>query len=353
MNARTPRLIALIPACLLALYLGDDLSAQPSSWDAWQFQWENDAFAAFSGSDEHYTNGLRFSWVRNPDLKANPTWTDDFAEKWCSRIPCGPEQAFPEIAYGHSLVHTFYTPEDITVLQLIPADRPYAGHLHFGTQLTLRGDTDRDDPDKNRPTENYFDLQIGFVGPEAEAEWIQTRVHELIDDDIPQGWNNQLEFEPTAQLLYRWRRKMGDRTLDLIPHVGGGIGNVMVFAEAGATARLGRNISAFPVLNIAPTATPVDLQVTDWEYYLFAGLAGRGVAHNIFLDGNTFRDSHSVDKENWVYDLTAGFFVQYKNYQVHYTFTRRSREFSPNFDDDGGRHDYGSLAFSYLTAWPP
>jgi hypothetical protein len=335
------------------MFLVSAEAAAQTNWDAWQLQWENDAFAAFSGSDEHYTNGLRFSWVRNPDLKRNPEWTDRFAEWWCPRISCGPRDAFPAIAYGHSLVHTFYTPEDITVEPLIATDRPYAGHLYFGTQLMLRGDTHPDDPDRNRPTENYFDLQVGFVGPEAGAEWLQTRVHELIDDDTPQGWDNQLDFEPTVELIYRWRRKLGDPTFDVVPHLGGGVGNVMVFAEAGATARLGHNISAFGDPTIFPTATPVDLQVTDWEYYLFAGAAGRGVAHNVFLDGNTFSDSHSVDRENWVYDLIGGFFVRYKKYQLHYTFTRRSREYSPSFDDDGGRHDYGSIAFSYLIAWPP
>ena len=36
-------------------------------WLGWQFQWENDAGAILSGSDEHYTNGLRFAMVRNPD----------------------------------------------------------------------------------------------------------------------------------------------------------------------------------------------------------------------------------------------------------------------------------------------
>lgn len=35
----------------------------------------------------------------------------------------------------------------------------------------------------------------------------------------------------------------------------------------------------------------------EWEAYVFAGAEGRGVASNIFLDGNTFEDSHTVDRE--------------------------------------------------------
>ncbi len=148
--------------------------------------------------------------------------------------------------WGHSLTHTFYTPEDITVASLIPTDRPYAGHFHFGTQVFLRNDSDVDDWTRNRPVQNYFELQLGFIGPEAGAEWLQTEVHKLVDSDLPQGWDHQLGFEPTVQALYRWRRKIGNRHRDFIPHWGAGLGNVMIFAEAGATARLGWNLSDFP-----------------------------------------------------------------------------------------------------------
>lgn len=351
--------LSLVIPFLAHLLVAFTATAQVTKWAAWQFQWENDAFAAFSGSDEHYTNGLRFSWVRNPNQRANPEIAHDFAEWWCGRVPCGrsanpdEEPSPPSIGYGHSIIHTFYTPEDITEERLIRTDRPYAGHLSFGTQLRLRGDTDIDDLSRNQPTENYFDLQIGFVGPGAGARWLQTRVHEVIDDDRPAGWHHQLDFEPTLQLIYRWRRKIGNRTFDVVPHLGGGLGNVMTFAELGATARLGHNISAFPVEVIAPTASPVDLQVTKIEAYAYIGAAGRAVAHNLFLDVKPFASSQGIDQENWVYDLTAGVFARYKKFQFNYAFTRRSREFTPTFDNDGGRHDYGSVAVSYLIAWPP
>ncbi len=330
------------------------VAQQPARWAAWQLQWENDALAAFSGSDEHYTNGIRFSWIRNPDRRAVPAWIADAGERWCgvTRL-CGPLAGALSVNLGHSISQTFYTPEDITAAPLIVGDRPYAGYLHFGTQVFLRNDSDVDDWRRNRPIQNYFELQLGFIGPATGAEWLQTEVHKLIDDDLPQGWDNQLHTEPTVQAIYLWRRKLGTSNLDFIPHWGAGLGNVMIYANAGATARFGWNLSDFPVLTIAPTATPVDLNVADWELYGFLGAAGRGVAHNIFLDGNTFRDSHSVNKESWVYDLKAGFVARYKKCRLSYTFVRRSREFSPTFDDDGGRHDYGSVAFTYLTTWKP
>jgi hypothetical protein len=328
-------------------------SAADRRWAAWQFQGENDALAAFSGSDEHYTNGVRFNWLRNPLARDNPEWTAAFGEWWCARTKLCRIQAPPDVAYGHGIGQNMYTPEDITDPALIVTDRPYAGYLYYSTLVLLRNDTARlpEEWRKNRPVQNYFDLQIGFVGPESGAEWVQKRVHELIDDDRPEGWDHQLGLEPTIELIYLWRRKVGGEHFDLIPHWSAGLGNVMIFGAAGGTARFGFNLADFPEIVMVPTVSPAALNVSKWEAYVFAGAEGRGVARNIFLDGNTFRDSHSVKREDWVYDLKAGFAVRWKRWRFSYTFTRRSDEFTPNFDDDG-RHDYGSVSLGW-TAWPP
>ncbi len=41
-------------------------------------------------------------------------------------------------------------------------------------------------------------------------------------------------------------------------------------------------------------------------FAFFAGAEGRALARNIFLDGNTFTDSPSVDSHAFVADFTAG-----------------------------------------------
>lgn len=355
----------LFAAALTGVLAGSALKAQDAdslrSPMSWQLQWENDAFAIGSGSDEHYTNGVRINWLRNPLARDNPKWTAGFAELWCIRTRlCGfksADDATPsDVVWGHGVGENFYTPEDISVPQLIVTDRPYAGYLYYSTLLLLRNDTARlpDDWKDNRPVQNYFELQVGVVGPEAAGEHLQSWAHEVIDDEQPQGWANQLNVEPTLQLIYVWRRKQwGNTRFDLIPHWGLGLGTVMTYAAAGGTVRYGRNLSDFPEMVIMPTVSPPALNVEPIEYYVFLGAEGRGVAHNIFLDGNVFGgDSHSVDKESFVYDLKTGFAIRYKEWRLTYTFTRRSNEFSPNFDDDGGRHDYGSISFT-RSIWPP
>jgi lipid A 3-O-deacylase len=64
---------------------------------------------------------------------------------------------------------------------------------------------------------------------------------------------------------------------------------------------------------------------------------------NIFLDGNTFKESHSVNKKPVVGDVQAGAVIQYDRLRVSYTQIFRSKE----FDDQDQPHNSGSLSVSY------
>ena len=81
----------------------------------------------------------------------------------------------------------------------------------------------------------------------------------------------------------------------------------------------------------------------DFNWYLFAGLEGRAVLQNIFLDGNTFSDSHSVNKKLFVGDLQAGLTAQWARFQFSYTQIFRTRE----FEGQGSADIFGALSLSY------
>lgn len=51
------------------------------------------------------------------------------------------------------------------------------------------------------------------------------------------------------------------------------------------------------------------------------------MARNIFLDGNTFSDSPSVDKYPLVADLSAGVAMNIKNTKIAYALVYRTEEF--------------------------
>jgi hypothetical protein len=52
------------------------------------------------------------------------------------------------------------------------------------------------------------------------------------------------------------------------------------------------------------------------------------VAHNLFLDGNSFRSSASVERIPWVADLISGGAIQITSHiEVSYTRVTRTLEF--------------------------
>lgn len=311
-------------------------------WLGWQLQEENDSIALFSGSDEFYTQGLHLRFWRCPEF--TPKWAETMGLWLATRLY--PDKEL-DMVFGLEIGQHMFTPESIAETALIVDDRPYAGWLYagllFGVTEPVRVE--------ERPIQQLFEIQFGVIGPESGAEWAQTKVHELINDEEPMGWDNQLPTELAVNLFYQWRRRIGSETFDVVPSLGGALGTVQIYLSAGASVRAGRHISDFgPAVNNATFLSRRDRDRHPWEAYVFAGAEGRAIARSIFLDGSTFTDSHSVDKETFVYDLKAGASVRYGALRFTYTFVRRSKEFDPLPAGGGrasGEHDFGSFNFSF------
>ena len=77
--------------------------------------------------------------------------------------------------------------------------------------------------------------------------------------------------------------------------------------------------------------------------YTYASGEVRAVARDIFLDGNTWRHSHSVDKRPVVADLSLGFVLHWPRFQVAYTQDYRTKEFYGQLRRDV----FGSVGFSF------
>ena len=80
-----------------------------------------------------------------------------------------------------------------------------------------------------------------------------------------------------------------------------------------------------------------------WGWYVFAGVEGRAVAHDIFLDGNTWRDSRSVDREPLVGGASLGAVLVLPWARLTYTHTFRSKEFEGQCD----RARFGAVSLSF------
>jgi hypothetical protein len=313
----------------------------PSAFSAY---FENDTFV---GTDKHYTNAVKLSWMSR-DLLAyehDPTlrpWVTDFL----SRFQFIRNREDPELRYNVvlSLGQNIYTPENTRAEELLEDDRPYAAWLYGAVALHA----------KTRNLLDSFEVSLGAVGPIAMGEVAQNNVHDMIDDLRAQGWDNQLEDEPG--LMLTWLRAVRPNIYpseglgwDLILRYGATLGNILTYANAGGEARLGWNIPAdFGSSRIRPgggLAASGEKPRTGFGGYLFADLDARLVGRNIFLDGNTFRDSHRVNKKYLVADLSAGFSLFYESFRMTYAWVYRTDEFD---GQEGGGQFFGSVSFTYL-----
>ncbi|HSF43755.1 MAG TPA: lipid A deacylase LpxR family protein [Thermoanaerobaculia bacterium] len=305
------------------------------------FTGENDLFA---GTDQHYTNGLRYSAVRG-NVGETPWWGREIAR---DLGVCGTEQGNEartcfRVDRGYAITHTIYTPTNIDIAAPIPGDRPYGGWLHYTTMFDLQNDTDK-------RVHHHFEADFGVTGDWSLAEDIQTEWHEIINSDPPMGWDNQIDNSLTFLLLYRYRKVVFQkfnadediRLFDFAPHAVGAFGNVFTYGGAGITARLGYNIPKEFHDGIEPTAAGSAGSSHPLSVFVFAGAEGRAVGRNVFLDGNR-SNGLSVDKEPFVSDLSAGLAVGYKRLLVSYRLVQRSREFEGQLDP----LNFGSIAITW------
>lgn len=291
---------------------------------------ENDLFA---GTDRYYTSGIKLSWS-SPDLeKFSDTPYASPLLPLFNIIPY-----INETDYQKNLVfalgQNIYTPDNTEAFELIDDDRPYAGWLYLGIGVVW----------KNADVRNSLVLNLGVVGPWSYAQETQRLVHDLRNLDHPKGWDNQLHNELGATLVYerKWRWPKHERRSgldwEMLPHAGAALGNVQTYANIGAELRAGLNLpDDFGTPAIGPaatTSTPVDGSLGadrsrfDLGLYVFARADGRAVGRNIFLDGNTFGDSHSVGHNPFVADLSVGAAINIKNTKLAYAFVYRTKEFS-------------------------
>ena len=295
---------------------------------------ENDLYA--TSSDQNYTNGFRATYF---DVGAK---APKFASLLAKYVPTFDVNKTTSIYY--SFGQNLYTPENITVREPDPKDRPYSAFLYGTAGLTSVTDNHIDD----------LEVTLGIVGPWALGEETQEAVHDLVDARDPSGWDHQLENEPGV--ILSWQRRwpeayaqgFGPFYFRLSPYAGASLGNVYTYGAGGISAQLTPKRFKWQSdpLRVRP-AMPGNgfFAVPDnqFSWSLFAGVEERAVARNIFLDGNSFESSPSVNKRPFVTDANTGITLTYGRTQIAYTINWRSKE----FDGQADPSIFGALSIGY------
>ena len=316
-----------IVAVLLIVALGMTGSARAQG-GTWSFVLENDLFA---DTDRNYTNGIALSYTTAPDA------VPDFAKRWAQALQRDHNPtAFATVSVGQQM----FTPIDIGARRPLPDQHPYAGYLNIAGAFTA----------VSRQRLDSVNIAVGVVGPAALGEQAQAFVHKLIDGRDPNGWDNQLKNEPALLITYdrRYRSLIDFDAFglqgDLVPGFGLSLGNVELSGRGSLALRFGTGLEddyGAPRIR-SGLATSGALAGNGTTAYRFAAVEGEAVGRSIFLDGNTFRDSLSVDRNPFVADFQFGAALGYNQVRVAYTFVVRT----PTFDTELGRQRFGAVSVS-------
>jgi len=332
----------LIFASLAALALGvsaggakDAASPETALGDAhrpWSLslRWENDTFG---GSDRFYTDGVSLSLAHT-----GPGWLDPVAD-W---LPWGEGRRTVGYDFGQIMV----TPSDTTLAVPDPNDRPYAGILYVGLSLHIEKDNHY----------NGIKFITGVVGPWSLAEETQKLVHRWVGSGLPQGWDYQLHNELIFNLVYEHRRKyrlLGaphGLAVEALPLGNLMLGNVLTQGQLGGQIRVGYHLPddfgttlMRGMVHLPPPRASADAAAQKWSVYFFGGGNANLVARNITLDGNTWKDSRSVDKEWFVPAAEVGMAVSFHWLTAAFAYVFWGQEFEGQKDYS----EFGAFTVSY------
>ncbi len=243
---------------------------------------------------------------------------------------------------------SYFTPRDLSLAVPDPTDRPYAGILTVGLALHVER------------SNSYHGLKLtaGLVGPWSLGEETQDLAHEIGGWGRPEGWDYQLHNEPLFNLGYEYRHKfrLAGRpdgwAVEAIPTAGAALGNLLTGAQVNGLVRFGYNIPNDFGLTLARGMgqLPPPQHGEDTGFWSSCGFAiyGAGIAnlvlYDVTLDGNTFQDSASVDKNYFVPAAAAGIVVGNRRILASFTYVFWGKE----FENQPEWSTFGAVTLTYF-----
>ena len=303
---------------------------------------ENDIFA---GTDYGYTSGAKVSWI-SPELHREGPQGRRSA---LLHLPLMNDPGYRRnisLSFGQMI----YTPRNIKYPGVIDGDRPYSGITYVTVGVHRM----------NACVQDTIEFATGILGPHSYAEYLQDKAHDTFKSVRPNGWENQLgdEFLLNVFLERKWRmtryRLREHLEMDVISYLGISLGNALSAGNTGFQARLGPDLphdfgtylihpghrSSAPMSGADPRFSR---RLSDLSLHVFVGVSGYAVARDITLDGNSFQDSHRIEKEPFVLEMMAGLGILFSRFKITYAHAYRT----PSFKEQQHGQLFGSITISY------
>lgn len=295
---------------------------------------DNDAFV---GNDSGYSNGLFVSTFEIVERK-NKHIGNDF---WVAPLMWSmPRENFIMAANAYSLGQSLNTPSDIKIENPSLLELPYSALLAASNSyITV--------------TPDYADIAtttLGVVGPMALGEEVQSFVHGIIGANDPKGWDTQIKNEVVFSFnrgrSYRAWTTQSDN-FDLLANGSVTVGTIESSVDVGAFIRYGNNLErSHPTTLLASSRISNPIAVDGW--YVFLGSRIGYMLNNIAIDGNTFRDSRSIDYQRRYVSITTGFAYTWRDLSITFAIN----DFNILKDDSGEQAladltEFGTISFSW------
>ncbi len=305
---------------------------------------ENDWMSAtldndfFVNEDNGYTNGLYVSSYEIDDTPSFESNNDVWVKPFMWSMPSDPALTRVKV---HSFSQTLMTPNDLTLRNPPESSFPYAGLLSYtNTYISVRADH----ADKISTT-------IGVVGPLALGKQTQKTIHKIIGAQDPKGWDTQLKNEPVfmisrSRTWRTWVSKSGK--MDFLMGGGVNVGTIKSGVNTGMILRYGNrmeNSFASVLLSSSRISNPI---AVDHGWFVFTGVLFNYDFNHIFMDGNTFRDSRSIDYDHSTSIFSSGLSYSWGDASLAFAI---NTPFSINGDARDSELDkyfrYGTLTFAW------
>ncbi len=306
------------------LHLDNQITRATKSW---AFAFDNDVLVP-GGRDQDYTYGINFTQTGNNAREASISLNNPLLvlDKWL-----GNERSSLSLqeAFSREIGVFGFTPEDISISQANPNDRPYASLIYLSSS---REQIDLVDNVAWKST-----LTLGALGLAIVGE-LQNVVHEATNSERPQGWDNQISDggELTGRYVVARQKYIEgfSDNLEVKSTVQASLG-YLTEASWSLSFRKGRIHSPWSSFNPelasygeksshSSNSKPVN------EHYFWAGVALKARVYNAFLQGQ-FRNSAVTYEHNQLnpvlIEAWAGYTFAFKQgYRISYVLRGHSSE---------------------------
>ena len=316
----------------IIIALGVTVPSFSSAETVWRsMTYDNDIFV---GEDSGYSNGFYFSEYQTSQ-GASKVIPGVLLTPLLKMLPKKRRMGeYNSTTFGQAIL----TPSDISTEFPSEKDLPYSGLLLMNQTYITQDESVAD----------KISTSIGVVGPWSGAEAAQKLVHRITGSDEPKGWDQQIGNELVFQFSRgrAWRNwHSSSNTMDLISQAEINLGTIESSIIGGMMFRFGDNIErtySAGLLSQSRTTNPVAI---DGGWYFYAGLHFSYLFNNIHADGNTFKNSASINYEPFQSGGSAGLAYSWQDFSITFAINNIDVGIFSVDDNIEDVLQYGSLTF--------